>query len=86
MRKTMHHPDNVAVQFRNASIIPFLLGIVLSDRLGHLLIRLHDQWSHVIAILAVIGLAGVASSLIVKICATADRADLADLFWFHEEV
>lgn len=64
----------------------FLVLIVIFDCLCHLLVRLHNQRAHIIAVLAVVDLAGIPACLIVKVGTAADRADLDDLFRFHEKV
>ncbi len=58
--------------------------IVLSYGLGHLLVRLHDKSAHVIAVLAMVDLAGVAACFQIEFRAAADRADLKHFFGLHD--
>ena len=60
--------------------------IVIFYGLDHLLVRFHDQGSHIITVLAVVDLAGVAACLVIEISASTDRADLQHLFAFHNGV
>ena len=59
------------------------LFVIVPDGLGHFLVRLHNQSTHIIAFLAMIALAGISASLQLKFRAAADRTDLPDLLLLH---
>jgi len=65
--------------------ISFLLLIVLSYCSGHLPIRFNQKGANVIAVLAMVDLAGVASCFQVEFRAATDRTDLLNNIGLHDD-